>query len=144
MNNQPITFETEIDVNELPESGFIVLEPGNYDFSVVNFTRKTSRNGNLMAEVVLRINDCDIKDYLTLTEKSMYKIRNFFKSLGMQKTSWNQITGKVGSAEIITENYTDKNGKSRQTNKVNKYIEKEINKPQPQQYNPQYRENIPF
>lgn len=96
---------TEDEINSLD-----LLENGIYDFEVIKSERKTSKSGNPMAEINLKIWDKEgrvhfIYDYLVFTKQKlpMRKISHFCKAVGLEKEysegkvpeSLNGLSGKV-------------------------------------------------
>lgn len=71
---------------EVDEAG--LLEPGLYDFEVVEAEDTTSKAGNDMAAIALRIEDgagrgFKVLDWLVATDGGAYKIRHFAESTGL-------------------------------------------------------------
>lgn len=73
---------------EIDESG--LLDPGLYDFEVMEAEEKTSSKGNDMVALAIRVEDNDgrgfkILDWLVATEGGAYKVRHFAESVGLLK-----------------------------------------------------------
>lgn len=71
---------------EIDESG--LLDPGLYDFEVMEAEEKTSSKGNDMVALAIRVEDNDgrgfkILDWLVATEGGAYKVRHFAESVGL-------------------------------------------------------------
>lgn len=71
---------------EIDESN--LLDPGLYDFEVVEAADKISRTGNEMVALALRIEDHNgrgnkILDWLVATDGGAYKVRHFAESTGL-------------------------------------------------------------
>lgn len=71
---------------EIDEAG--LLDPGLYDFEVMEATDKESKAGNDMVELALRIEDPSgrgfkVLDWLVATDGGAYKVRHFAESTGL-------------------------------------------------------------
>jgi len=97
-----------------------LLEPGVYDFEVIKSEKKTSKAGNLMAEIQLKIWDKDGKvkfvyDYLVFSKVNLNirKVKHFCDSVGLSdqynKGSIPEELGSYcGKAEIGLQNSSPK------------------------------------
>jgi hypothetical protein len=106
------------------------MEEGEYSFEVTKATQKTSKSGNPMIELQLKIWERTnggvriIFDYLVSTKNMLYKIKHFCDSVGLDKEYLSgsfeaeDCIGKMGMAYIILQkgqpkegggNYPDKN-----------------------------------
>lgn len=94
---------------EIDEAG--LLEPGLYDFEVVEAEDKTSKAGNDMVELGLRVENGDgrgfkLLDWLVATDGGAYKVRHFAESVGLlaayEKGDMpaGMMIGKVGRCKI--------------------------------------------
>lgn len=88
-----------------------LIDPGVYDFEVVKAEQKTSKSGNPMIEMVLKILDANgrerqITDYLVSMKSMMFKIKHFSDSVGLQDKyaqgtfSERDCVGRSGKVEI--------------------------------------------
>lgn len=115
-----------------------LLEIGIGDYEVIKAEAKTSKTGNSMIELTLKVwdslgNQGNIFDYLILNghNLSMRKIRHFCYSSGLissyeeGKLNAYQCLGKVGKLQIGIQK--DKEGKYPDKNSVNDYIYLEKN-----------------
>jgi len=80
-----------MDEKEL-ESVFQLIDPGVYNFEVLKSTRKTSKSGNPMAEIQIKIWDKggrtqNLFDYLVFNNVALCrrKVKHFCDSVGLQK-----------------------------------------------------------
>lgn len=129
-------WDSPIDSNEAG-SGFEVLAPGRYQFTVTAFTRATVKNGDMtganMAKMELRLNDGDRTgkafENLILHKKTLWKVAQFAVAAGLLKKGdngaipWNRVPGASGMCEIKVEDYTGKDGDTRKKNVIVKFIE---------------------
>lgn len=107
-----------------------LLPDGEYDFSVHDFQLRTSKAGNAMIELQIRILEGNVThtifDYLVNTPKSQYKVKNFCYAVGKEAEynaghlnpdrSWLGVRGKC---KVVSQagnpkpdgsgNYSDKN-----------------------------------
>lgn len=113
---------------------FVILEPGEYDFTVVGFERAHYEGSERlpacpMAVIKLRVSsakgDATVTDKLRLCSELEWLISAFFESIGMKKKDeeffmdWNNIIGKKGRVRI-----TKSEGRNPGTyfNNVDKYL----------------------
>ena len=120
--------------NEIDNLGVSRLEPGLADFEVVNASEKVSKTGNAMIELQLRVWDNkgkegSIYDYLVSTDKAMWKIYLFCKSINAKEEyEKGNITpdftiGKTGHCVLKLEKSKDEQYKDRI--KINEYLSTE-------------------
>lgn len=126
-------WEDEI-VNEGSE--FVLLPEGDYDFTVTKIER-TRHNGSEkmppcnMAKVTLTVWGADDKteivENLFLCSRMEWKLSQFFLAIGLKKhgeplkMNWTAAQGKTGKCHVYIDNYKNKNGEDRQSNKIKKY-----------------------
>lgn len=126
-------WEDEI-VNEGSE--FVLLPEGDYDFTVTKIER-TRHNGSEkmppcnMAKVTLTVWGADDKteivENLFLCSRMEWKLSQFFLAIGLKKhgeplkMNWTAAQGKTGKCHVYIDNYKNKNGEERQSNKIKKY-----------------------
>lgn len=69
-----------------------------------------------------------MNEFITMTKKSEWKLCQFFRSLGLRqhgeplKLRWN-IIGFSGHATVSIDEYTDKQGELRQSNKIKAFLD---------------------
>lgn len=152
------------------ESSFVLLEPGEYDFTVKNMTRgqyTPGPNAKItepcpMAELELEVTDsagqtANVRENLILHTSLEWKISQFFISIGQKRKgepfvpNWGAVIGTTGHAEFDTRKYTSK-GEERETNQVKNFLEPKeqnqalqqaqaINQAQTQAAQPQTQQN---
>jgi len=109
--DREFTWDDEIE----KDSDFILLDPGDYDFTVVNFERKRFEGSDKlppcpMAVVQLQIKTtqgpASIFHRLYLHSRSEWGLSLFFSSIGQKKKGeklkmdWNAVPGSTGRAKI--------------------------------------------
>ena len=88
-----------------------LIDPGVYDFEVIKAEQRTSKSGNPMIELVLKVRDMNdrerqITDYLVNMKSMMFKIKHFADSVGLQDKyaqgtfSERDCVGRSGKVEI--------------------------------------------
>lgn len=120
------------------ESEFQPIPEGDYTFTVTKFERGRSKGSNKlpacnMAMLTLRIEGggrtVTITDNLVLHSSLEWKLSAFFRSIGQKKHGerlcprWNEVVGARGRCRVYIDNYTDKEGRPRQNNKIDKYLD---------------------
>jgi hypothetical protein len=135
----------ELDWNDEVEKGeggdFVLLPPGDYDFTVESFERGRHPGGEKSpachkAILKLRIESQEgttvITESLLLYDKMKWKLAQFFICLGEKevnkkvKMNWNMVPGAKGRATI--EVTTDRNDATKKYNHVKKYLPHEPKK----------------
>lgn len=99
-----------------------LINPGLYDFEVIDAIEKKSRSGNEMIKLKLKVLDDSGKDYIVydyLVEAMPHKLRHFAESTGLinqynlGQLNANDCYCKTGKAEIVispaTDNFPAKN-----------------------------------
>lgn len=127
--NKALDWDAEI---EASESEFRLLDKGQYDFTVAKFERANFEGSAKippcpLARLTLTVHDSqgDVQVFnnLFLTEKTAWKIAQFFVSLGLMKKgdklkmNWSKVIGAKGRLSIKHREY---NGKT--YNEVDNYI----------------------
>lgn len=112
------------------ENSFPLMEPGTYNFQVLESKYKLSKTGNNMIELILTVWDNNgkefhIYDYLVATPKMMWKTLHFCKAVGLEqeylgkKFNEDLCINRSGKVDIIYQagqsnpnggKYPDKNG----------------------------------
>lgn len=122
------------------------VEPGEYLFRVVSWSRKVWERGKLIganyAEVELELQNPQrtiVKVNLTLAASIINIVRSFFRSIGFDcrhgepfVPRWNEIIGKFGWCEIDHYKHTDKDGNERVLNNLKKFLEPKGDTPKPE------------
>lgn len=114
------------------ENEFVLLMPGEYDFTVVDMERQRFEGSEKMApcnvaKLSLRVESengtATLYDRLFLHKKSEWKLSQFFGAIGQKKhgdalkMNWDAVKGSKGRAKIKIKTYND-----RQYNEVERYI----------------------
>ena len=124
----------------------VVLPEGSYDFEVIK-TEQAWYDGSTkipacnMAKVFLRVDGGELGKALCveniyLLERLEWKAAAFLRSIGLKKhgepIAWRQLVhcdGERGRCRIYVDKYTGKDGKTRQSNKVKNFFDKEEQPP---------------
>lgn len=140
--NRELGWEEEIE-NEGSEN--VLLPEGDYPFTVTKFERGRSKGSEKlppcnMAILTIRLDDqTTVTENLLLNKKLEWKLCQFFVAIGARKhgekfrMNWSKVTGASGYCKVIIEEYTNKDGKIRQINRIDKFLDPE-NAPQGQTY----------
>lgn len=142
-NTQNLGLDWDSTITEDGNS-FVLLEPGEYDFTVEKFERARSQSGNNMAKLTLKVTDgnkkTNIIDNIVLTQNMEWKLSSFFGSLGLKKKgeplkmNWESTRMKSGRCTVKVEEYTKRDGTTGQTNRIDSYIYAEdVVRPEPKQ-----------
>ena len=126
--------------DEIEKDGadFILLPEGDYDFTVIGFTR--ARHGGSAklppcnrAELLIQIDvpegQTTIKHNLFLHTKTEGLLCSFFTAIGQRKhgeklkMNWNTVIGSKGRCKVFIDKYTNDKGEERQNNKIQKFYE---------------------
>lgn len=118
-------------------SEFIIAEPGDYDFTVINFERSRFQGSAKMppcnqAKLTIRLDipgsgTCDVKHNLFLHSKTEWKLCEFFTSIGQRKSgqrvamNWNAVPGARGRCKVSKRSFKSKDGKELWTNDIDKF-----------------------
>ena len=118
--------------------GFILLEEGDYEFTVSGLER-ARHNGSAKipacnkAILTLSIETsggvAQVKTSLLLYKTVEWKLSSFFRSIGQKKhgerlvMDWNSVIGASGNAHIIQRTYTGNDGTLKKANDVQYFID---------------------
>jgi len=132
------------DTIETDGQEFILLEEGDYNFTVTNFERGRFPGGPKVpacnkASITIQIEadgggHATIKLDLLLYRTLEWRIAAFFRCIGMKKQGeklvmdWNKIVGSRGRAHIKQRSYTNSYGEARTVNDVDRFYD----------YNPEF------
>ncbi len=134
MPEEVIGLDWEEEIDDGQEFEYVVLEPGDYDFTVKSFERgKTKDTHNNMAILELEVTDgkkkAIVKDWIVLTNKTVWKIASFFRSIGLKKhgekvkMKWKESIGRSGRCTLAQEERESQKGNTYKTNSVYAYID---------------------
>lgn len=117
--NKVYDWDDEIEV----ESEFTTLDPGDYDFEIINFERGNyDGSDNIppckMAIVTFRVTDGKenntIMERYYLCSKVEWKLSELFKSVGLKKSGekvkmqWSKLVGSKGRCKVKIDEYNGK------------------------------------
>lgn len=117
---------------------FILLPEGDYDFTITKFERGRFPGSEKLpacnkATVTVTIDSpegtVNIDHALFLHTKTEGLLCAFFVAIGQRKhgervtMNWNAVVGSKGRCKVYIDNWTDKEGKPRQNNKIKKFLE---------------------
>ena len=134
-NGYELSWDAEIE-NEGSE--FVVAEPGDYDFTVVNFERARFQGSTKMppcnqAKLTIRLDmpggeTCEIKHNLFLHSKTEWKLCEFFTSIGQRQSgqrvamNWNAVIGSRGRCKVSKRSFeSNKDKKILWANDIDKF-----------------------
>lgn len=136
--------------------GFVLLEEGDYDFTVTGFERG-QHNGSakippcpkalLTLSVETDAGVAEIKENLILYKTMEWKLSSFFRCIGLKKhgerlvMDWGHVLGASGRAHIIQREYVGNDGTTKKTNGVAYFMDYI---PAEKHFNPADPEDIPF
>ena len=124
----------------------VVLPEGNYPFEVIK-TEKSWYDGSSkipacnMAKVYLRVDGGELGKTLCveniyLLDRLEWKAAAFLRSVAMKKhgepTQWRKLVqcdGESGRCHVYVDEYTGRDGQTKQSNKVKNFFDKEEEKP---------------
>lgn len=123
----------------------VVLPGGNYPYEVVKVEKAFYDGGDKipacnMAKVYIRVDGGELGtslcvENLYLCEKTEWKAASFLRSVGLKKhgepIAWRQLNhcdGETGRCKIYVDEY-QKNGKTLQSNKIERFYDKEEQAP---------------
>ena len=139
MNNDSMLLDWN-DTIEDDGQELIVLEPDDYNFTVMSFERKRFPGGAKIppcnkAELVLQVKT-DKGIALTHLDLLLYKtmewkLTAFFRCIGKKKQGeklvmdWSRVVGSMGRAHFRPRSYTDRSGNERQANELDRFYDYE-------------------
>ncbi len=124
----------------------VVLPEGNYDFEVIK-TEQAWFDGSQkipacnMAKVFLRVDGGELGKALCveniyLLERLEWKASAFLRSIGLKKhgepIAWRQLVhcdGERGRCHVYVDEFTGRDGETKQSNKVKNFFDKDEQKP---------------
>ena len=139
MNNDTNMIMDWGDTIESDGQEFVILEEGDYNFTVTNFERGRFPGSAKIpacnkAALTLQVQTADsklatIKFDLILYRSLEWRISSFFRCIGQKKQDerlamdWNKAVGERGHARFKPRTYTNRDGEERQVNDVDKFYD---------------------
>ena len=117
---------------------FVILEEGDYNFTVIGFERGRFPGGPKVpacnkAALTLQVQTDEgiavIRTDLLLYRSLEWRISAFFRCIGQKKhgerlvMDWNRVVGSQGRAHFKPRTYTDRDGNERQANDVDRFYD---------------------
>lgn len=118
--------------------GFVLLEEGDYDFTVTGFERgqhdgsakiPSCPKALLTLSIETPSGVAEVKDQLILYKTMEWKLSSFFRSIGLKKhgerlvPKWDQVLGASGRAHISKREYVGNDGTMKKANNVAYYMD---------------------
>ena len=124
----------------------VILPEGTYPFEVIKVDKEYYNGGQKipacnMAKVFLRVDGGElgtglVVENIYLAEGFEWKAAAFLRSIGLkkhgEKIEWIKLThcdGETGRCRIYVDDYEGRDGKARQSNKLDKFFDKEEQAP---------------
>lgn len=115
-------------------SGFVLLEPGEYDYTVTKFERARHPGSAKLppcnkAVITLKIGEEVIKTNLFLHSKCEGLLCQFFRSIGARKSGqtitmdWSKVVGARGRCKIKIRDWEGRDGEIRYSNEVDRFLD---------------------
>ena len=132
-----IDLTRDFTAEEPEERDFSVFPKGEYPFDILEINEfAVSKAGNDKLPLKLQFKDeagntSNVFEDLVFTEKALFKINQFLASIGVPKgtrINWRDpefvkyLKVKTGRAVLGVETYTDKSGKEREKNVVERFV----------------------
>ena len=137
MNDQSMVMDWN-DTIENDGQEFVILEEGDYNFTVTGFERGRFPGGPKVpacnkAALTLQVKTDEgiavIRTDLLLYRSLEWRISAFFRCIGQKKhgerlvMDWNRVVGSQGRAHFKPRTYTDRDGNERQTNDIDRFYD---------------------
>lgn len=107
---------------------YTTLPPNTYDAELVSYEFTTSKKGNPMVALKLKVygdnSEHTISDWLVDLESMAWKTKAFVEAVGQTyglPIDFDKVTGKLFQVKIIEDSYTNDKGEKVTQNKVNDY-----------------------
>ena len=139
MNNDTNMVMDWGDTIESDGQEFVILEEGDYNFTVTDFERGRFPGSAKIpacnkAALTLQVITADgklatIKFDLILYRSLEWRISSFFRCIGKKKhderlvMDWNKVVGARGHARFKPRTYTNRDGEERQVNDIDKFYD---------------------
>ena len=137
MNDQNMVMDWN-DTIENDGQEFVILEEGDYNFTVTGFERGRFPGGPKVpacnkAALTLQVKTDEgiavIRTDLLLYRSLEWRISAFFRCIGQKKhgerlvMDWNRVVGSQGRAHFKPRTYTDRDGNERQANDIDRFYD---------------------
>lgn len=119
---------------------FVLLPAGEYDFKVISFERGRHSGSEKLPpcnkaivkiQIDSNIGSAYIEHQLFLHTKTEGLLSAFFSSIGLKqkgeklRMNWNLVPGSTGRCKVIVNDWTDRDGNKRQSNRIDRFIPKD-------------------
>ncbi len=136
-NNQNMLLDWN-DAIESDGQEYVILEEGDYNFTVTDFERGRFPGGQkipacnkaaLTLQVSTPAGTATIHTDLLLYKSMEWKLSAFFRCIGQKKhgerlvMDWNKVVGSRGRARFKPRSYTDRDGNQRQANELDRFYD---------------------
>ena len=136
-NNQNMFLDWD-DTIESDGQEFVILQEGDYNFTVTGFERGRFPGGQkipacnkaaLTLQVSVPQGIAVIHTDLLLYKSMEWKLSAFFRCIGQKKhgerlvMDWNRVIGSRGRAHFKPRSYTDRDGNERQANDLDRFYD---------------------
>jgi len=131
-NNQNMGAEIGWDDEIAEESSFVLLEPGDYPFTVTGFERKRF-GGSVkmcacnMAELQIDVGATTVRDKLFLNKKTEWRLSQFFTAIGQKEKgvpfvpNWSAVPGSTGVCKVGMYTWKNDDGEEKKYNEIKEY-----------------------
>ena len=129
------------DTIENDGDGFVLLEPGEYPFSIAKFERGRFQGSAKLppcnkAVLTIEILDEESGSHLTTITHNLFLhtkteglVCQFFRSIAARKSgeklqmNWNAVVGATGRCKVGTRPWTGDDGQERKSNQIEKFLD---------------------
>lgn len=130
MSEERLGWDIIIDVDS---EDFVLLDEGDYEFTVEKIEREVSKNQNNMLKLTLSVTDTEghrtqVIDHLVLVKAALWKVSDFLRSIGLKEhgkeaslTTADNAIGKRGVCHLIVDEFDGNDGSKKKNNKIGRY-----------------------
>lgn len=147
--------------DEIAEEGqFILLDEGDYDFTVTSYERARFAGSAKMCacnQIILHLNvgGVTLNENLFMNKKTEWRVSQFLISIGMKqkgvpcKVNWNALPGSRGRCKVGIRKWIGNDGNEKESNEIKTFYEPDPNAVYSQRANYQqesmagYQQNAP-
>ena len=112
------------------EGVYTPLEEGDYDFTVESYTKRFAKDGQTpVLELVIRIGNNTVRDWLHLKQSTTWKINQFLRCIGQKKHgesarfNFDTLVGSTGRCHVVTDTFQKRDGGEGHGNKIDRYYD---------------------